>query len=88
MLKIIFTLHYATQVGEHLLSLVQELESFAASDALPDLLLLPGEADGFVLRGWKGLRAALDIREVSVGFDDRNQKIYLIFAHLHLRLMD
>ena len=32
-----------TQVGEHLLSLVQELESFASSDALPDVLMLQGK---------------------------------------------
>jgi hypothetical protein len=51
-----------TQVGEHLLSLVQELETFASSDALPDLLCLTGDAQTVELaaRGWRRLRALLD----------------------------
>eukprot|EP01034_Spumella_vulgaris_P023259 gene23260-29471_t len=35
-----------TQVGEHLLSLVQELEAFASSDALEDLLLVRQQTAG------------------------------------------
>ena len=51
------------QVGEHLLSLVQELESFASSDALPDLLHLMGDAQALCLssRGWRLLKDKLDI---------------------------
>ena len=43
-----------TQCGEHLLSLVQELELFAASDALADLDVLHGQAAAHVVRstGW------------------------------------
>jgi len=54
-----------TQVGEHLLSLVQELELFASSDALPDLLLMMGEAQSLAVssKGWKNLRTLLEIRE-------------------------
>ena len=36
---------FFTQVGEHLLSLVQELETFASSSALNDLLKLSGLGD-------------------------------------------
>eukprot|EP01041_Mallomonas_annulata_P008163 gene8163-16780_t len=52
-----------TQVGEHLLSLVQELEGFASSDALDDLLQLSGESELLVRRCWTSLRRALDLRE-------------------------
>jgi len=43
-----------TQCGEHLLSLVQELEQFAASDALADLDVLCGQAAAHAVRsaGW------------------------------------
>ena len=53
-----------TQVGEHLLSLVQELELFASSDALPDLLHLSGEAQALAVasRGWRKMRITLDLR--------------------------
>ena len=41
---------FFTQIGEHLLSLVQELETFASSNALNDLLKLAGlgDADRYV----------------------------------------
>ena len=51
-----------TQCGEHLLSLVQELELFGASDALADLDALRGQAAAHVVRsaGWgTTMRAAL-----------------------------
>lgn len=57
------------QVGEHLLSLVQELEAFASSDALPDLWRLTGNTQtqsllsSLSVRGWRQLRVALDIKE-------------------------
>lgn len=50
-----------------MLSLMQELENFASSDALPDLLLLSGEAMSLAAtsRGWRTLRDVLDAsREV------------------------
>ena len=55
------------EVGEHLLSLVQELETFASSDALPDLLNLPGEAQPLAQtsRGWRLARESLEIRDVN-----------------------
>lgn len=54
-----------TQVGEHLLSLVQELELFASSDALSDLLHLSGEAQALAVasKGWKKMRITLELRE-------------------------
>ena len=57
------------QVGEHLLSLVQELEAFSSSDALPDLLSLAERSQSLTIlttlsaRGWKSLKIALDFRE-------------------------
>jgi len=46
---------------------VQDLETFASSNALPDLLKLTGlgEADSLVIRDWRPLAVALDLREVS-----------------------
>jgi hypothetical protein len=54
------------QVGEHLLSLVQELEAFAASDALPDLLRVQGEARSLTAQsaGWQALKALLEVPDV------------------------
>ena len=58
-----------TQVGEHLLSLVQELEAFASSDALSDLMSLSEPSHALTLlttlsaRSWKNLRTALDLKE-------------------------
>ena len=45
---------------------MQDLETFASSDALPDLLKLTGlgDADSLVVRDWKDLAVALDLREV------------------------
>lgn len=56
-----------THVGEHMLSLVQELEAFSCSDALPDLLSLIGEAQILTLNshGWRILKQIIDIREVK-----------------------
>lgn len=58
---------YRQQVGEHLLSWVHDLESFAASDALQDLLQLKGESALLVhaTEGWKALRNRLDRCDVS-----------------------
>lgn len=55
------------QVGEHLLSLVQELEAFASSDALRDLVVTSGEAGALAAHsaGWQQLRSLLGIRDVS-----------------------
>ena len=60
-------LHVITQVGEHLLSLVQELETFASSDALPDLLCLTGDTNNLDLavRRWRSLKVILDARHDS-----------------------
>lgn len=51
-----------------MLSLVQELEAFASSDALPDLLRLKGEASLLPLfsAGWQALKAALEIPDVCI----------------------
>jgi hypothetical protein len=55
-----------TQVGEHLLSIVHELEFFASSDALPDLSSLMGESINIIplSKGWKHLQSFLSIHEV------------------------
>jgi hypothetical protein len=56
-------------VGEHLLSLVQELEVFATSDALPDLWRLTSESNTSALlstlscRGWRNMKTALDLKD-------------------------
>ena len=50
-----------------MLSLVQELETFASSDALGDLLSVSGEAQQLAVasKGWKSLKLALDLKEVQ-----------------------
>lgn len=55
-----------SQVGEHMLSLVQELESFASSDALPDLLKLHGESHLLPSssKGWRKIKELLNINDV------------------------
>jgi hypothetical protein len=54
------------QVGEHMLSLVQELEAFASSEALTDLLVLRGEAANLPSSssGWQHFKTLLDVKEV------------------------
>ena len=54
-----------TQVGEHMLSLVQELETFASTDALPDLLVLSDEAYSIASasRGWMKLKQLLNLKD-------------------------
>ncbi len=54
------------QVGEHLLSWVQDLESFASSSALKDLLVLKGEAAQLsgLSQGWQSLKSKLDLVDV------------------------
>lgn len=72
------------QVGEHLLSLVQELEAFAASDALPDLLRVRGETRTLsaLSSGWQALKAALEIADVC-----RHVKNYICTLS-HYRISD
>lgn len=61
-----------SQVGEHMLSLVQELESFASSDALPDLLRLHGESRLLpsASKGWRKIKELLNINDVSLVSSD------------------
>lgn len=49
-----------------MLSLVQELEAFAASDALPDLLRVRGETRSLsaLSSGWQALKTVLEIVDV------------------------
>eukprot|EP01038_Epipyxis_sp_PR26KG_P010065 gene10065-13525_t len=56
------------QVGEHMLSLVPELEAFASSDALPDLLMLRGEAHALIVRsrGWQQLKKLFDLKDDEI----------------------
>ncbi len=53
-----------------MLSLVQELEAFAASDALPDLLRVRGETRALAAAsaGWQALKTALEIPDVCGSF--------------------
>lgn len=53
-------------MGEHLLAWVQDLESFAASEAFADLQVLRGEAASLLSlsRGWILLKEALEIVDV------------------------
>jgi hypothetical protein len=63
--------HIFTQVGEHLLSLVQEFELFANSDTLKDLLYLSGETSlltpGSI--GWKKLREFVEAVKEDDGIE-------------------
>jgi len=61
---------FAVQVGEHLLSLVQELEAFASSDALADILRVRGQARTLAntSSGWQALKKLLQITDVSCGY--------------------
>lgn len=54
-----------TQVGEHLLSLLQELEIFVSGSDLGDLQQLRGDAEGLSVSSWKKLRSILKLRDVS-----------------------
>lgn len=51
-----------------MLSLVQEFEAFASSDALSDLLHVRGEARLLpgASAGWQAVKTSLDIQTVSV----------------------
>ncbi len=53
-------------MGEHLLSWVHDLESFASSNALKDLLVLKGEAAQLngLSQGWQSLKRKLDLVDV------------------------
>jgi hypothetical protein len=66
-----------TQVGEHLLLWVQDLESFASSEALSDLQILKGEGYSILSTtvGWNVLKTVLDIQDVSFLF------FIIIFFH-------
>ena len=50
-----------------MLSLVQELEAFASSEALTDLLVLKGEAANLPSSssGWQQFKNLLDVKEVG-----------------------
>jgi len=52
-----------TQVGEHLLSLLQELESFASSNTIENLIRLQDDADSLVTKAWKPLRSLLELSD-------------------------
>jgi hypothetical protein len=55
-----------TQVGDHLLSLLQELESFASKNKLQDLLQLKGDAESLALSSWRSIQGILGIKEVWI----------------------
>lgn len=61
-----------------MLSLVQELEGFASSDALPDLLLLKGEAANLPSNsfGWQQIKSILDVKEVPLSFRSLSAVIF------------
>ncbi len=58
-------------MGEHLLSLVQELEAFASSDALADILRVRGQARALAntSSGWQALKKLLQITDVSLNHE-------------------
>jgi hypothetical protein len=55
------------QIGEHLLSLVNEIETFAMSEAISDLQPLIGSTEDLHLsqKGWKQLDSIFEIKEVA-----------------------
>ena len=59
-------LHSHLKVGEHLLSLVNEFESFSSSDAIYDLVPLSGTASEIIAisKCWRGILPEMDISEV------------------------
>lgn len=57
-----------TQVGDHLLSLLQELESFATKNKIQNLLQLKGDAESLALVSWKAIQNILGIKEVKISF--------------------
>lgn len=73
-----------TQVGEHLLSWVQDLESFASSDALTDLVALRGEASALICQsaGWSQIRNQVEILDEKFlsQLTDRASCIKLLIA--------
>lgn len=87
-----------TQVGEHLLSLVQELENFASSDALQDLMYVLGSSANLVsvTSGWKALKGALDLSDETIDEICRRKSCFnlisaaerLMFGNIVTRLED
>jgi hypothetical protein len=53
-----------TQVGEHVLSIVQEMEGFCSSAAQSDFVAALGSASLFGTAGWSQLRSILSVKEV------------------------
>ena len=52
------------KVGEHFLFLLQELETFASSNAMNDLTYLKGDSLEHSSKSWKPLRSILNLNEV------------------------
>jgi hypothetical protein len=50
-------------VGEHILSVVQEMETFCTSGAQADMVAALGDAALFATGGWQLLRTLLDVKE-------------------------
>lgn len=79
-----------TQVGDHLLSLLQELESFATKSNLHNLLQLKGDAENLALASWKSMQSILEIKEVflkvtgSPLISFRKKGVYLLVGVLLL----
>jgi hypothetical protein len=53
------------KVGEHLLSLLQELEAFASCNTVSNLIQLKEDADALISRAWRPLRSVLQLNDVS-----------------------
>lgn len=53
-----------THIGEHVLSVAQEIEAFCTSVAQPDMVAAAGDAALFATSGWHQLRTILGVKEV------------------------
>ena len=67
------------------MSLVQELESFAGSDALQDLQLISGESEALVKRLWLPLNESLGAKEVCSSIFTHTRKPWLRSTHIVCR---
>ena len=78
---ILYSFFVYLQVGEHLLSLLQELETFASSNTIENLIRLSDDADSLVSKAWKPLRNVLELSDVSCLFFDPIECVMTFFLY-------
>jgi hypothetical protein len=83
---ILYSFFVYLQVGEHLLSLLQELETFASSNTIENLIRLSDDADSLVSKAWKPLRNVLELSDVSCLLFDPIECVMTFFCILCHRM--